>query len=50
MSKNSPLQNYQASMEWLEMKRRERKSKRKTTNHATTPNERRPKPNNRRGM
>ena len=50
MSKNSQLQTLHTSREWLEALKRERKSTRKTTTHATTPNERRPKPNNRRGM
>jgi hypothetical protein len=50
MSKNSPLQNYQAATEWLESKRRERKSKRKNQRNGTTPTQHRSKPNFRRSM
>jgi hypothetical protein len=50
MSKNSTLQTYYAAVEWNESRKRARKLTRKTTNNATTPNERRPKPNYRRGM
>ena len=50
MSKNSPLQNYRATMEWHESRKRARKSKRKTNRHATTPTKFRPKSNNRRDV
>ncbi len=50
MSKNSPLQNYRATMEWLESRKRARKFKRKSNKNATTPTKHRFKPNNRRNM
>ena len=50
MSKNSPLQNYRATMEWLESRKRAKKFKRKSNKHATTPTKHRFKPNNRRNM
>ena len=50
MSKNSPLQNYRATMEWLESRKRARKFKRKTNKHATTRTKFRHKSNNRRDV
>ena len=50
MSKNSPLQNYRATIEWLESRKRARKFKRKSNKNATTPTKHRVKPNNRRDM
>ena len=50
MSKNSPLQNYRATMEWLESRKRARKFKRKSNKNATTSTKHRFKPNNRRNM
>ena len=50
MSKNSPLQNYRATMEWLESRKRARKFKRKSNKNATTPTKHRFKPNNRRNV
>ena len=50
MSKKSPLQNYQATIEWLESRKRARKFKRKSNKNATTPTKHRFKPNNRRDM
>ena len=50
MSKNSPLQNYRATIEWLESRKRARKFKRKSNKNATTPTKHRFKPNNRRDM
>ena len=50
MSKNSPLQNYRATMEWHESRKRARKFKRKTNRHATTPTKFRPKSNYRRDV
>ena len=50
MSKNSPLQNFRATMEWHESRKRARKFKRKSNKHATTSTKFRHKPNNRRNM
>ena len=50
MSKNSPLQNYQATMEWHDARKRARKLTRKTKNNATTPTKPRSKSNNRRDV
>ena len=50
MSKNSPLQNYRATMEWLESRKRARKFKRKSNKNATTPTKHRFKPNYRRNV
>lgn len=50
MSKNSPLQTYQASVEWLESIKRQRKLNKKKTKNATTSTKHRSKPNNRRNV
>ena len=50
MSKNSPLQNYRATMEWLESRKRARKFKRKSNKNATTPTKHRSKQNYRRNV
>ena len=50
MSKNSPLQNYRATIEWLESRKRVRKFKRKSNKNATTSTKHRFKPNNRRDV
>ena len=50
MSKNSPLQNYRATMEWHESRKRARKFKRKSNKNATTSTKHRFKPNNRRDV
>ena len=50
MSKNSPLQNYRATMEWHESRKRARKFKRKSNKNATTSTKFRPKSNNRRDV
>ena len=50
MSKNSPLQNYRDTMEWLESRKRARKFKRKSNKNATTSTKHRFKPNNRRDV
>ena len=50
MSKNSPLQNYRATIEWLESRKRARKFKRKSNKNATTTTKHRFKPNNRRDV
>ena len=46
MSKNSQLQNYRATMEWHDARKRARKFKRKTNKNATTPTKFRHKSNN----
>ena len=51
MSKNSPLQTYRASIEWLESVKRRRKAKRNFhEKYEPTTNKHRSKPNHRRGM
>ena len=50
MSKNSPLQNYRATMEWHESRKRARKFKRKSNKNATTSTKHRFMPNNRRNV
>jgi len=50
MSKNSPLQTYYATVEWLEAAKRQRKLNKKKTKNATTTTKHRSKPNNRRNV
>ena len=50
MSKNSQLQNYRATMEWLESRKRARKFKRKSNKNSTTSTKHRFKSNNRRDV